>query len=67
VLLATLIHVVFKVLWEIRILYYLISWFCRNFGMNYESHNFFNAAISVAFESIPARRRKNVIFFKRLD
>jgi hypothetical protein len=35
--------------------------------MNYEAHNFFNAAISVAFESIPARRRKNVIFFKRLD
>jgi hypothetical protein len=26
--------------------------------MNYESHNFFRAAISVAFESIPASRRK---------
>jgi hypothetical protein len=39
-------------------LYHLITGFCRNFGMIYESHNFFSAAISVAFEGIPASRRK---------
>ena len=47
-------------------LYHLISGFCRNLGMNYESHNFFSAVRSVAFESIPASRRKRDLQKTRL-